>query len=494
MVLMIAFVSDLVERQRKFLTDRAKERVVLQSDLLAASAVPQITTEDYSGLNEVLETLVQDKAVRYALVTDAAGKVIGHSDISKVNHWLVDPESIRILHSKVKTTQFIESEQSVKAASPILNQGETLGWAWVAGDFRDDAKAIAVVRRTGIYYVLIAVASGLVFSIVLSNTITKQLRLLLAGTERLSRNELGEPVRITTDTEVGTVARAFNDAMRKLHEQQLEVDRARHELEAEVSERRRAEEELQNANRAMETANESLQRFAYAASHDLQEPLRAVANYSELLTRRYRNKLDEDANDFIGYIHDGAVRMQSMVKALLDYSRAGARDGSKPAAIDTAEALDDALKNLQTAVEDSGAKVETHKLLPVHAHRVAVTQIFQNLIGNAIKYTTDRRPVVKISSVADGGFLKFAVQDNGPGIAERDYERIFTIFKRAHGADIPGAGVGLSICAKIVQGYGGKIWVESQKGEGSTFWFTLPRARSSITQELDPVTRERSSS
>jgi signal transduction histidine kinase len=243
-------------------------------------------------------------------------------------------------------------------------------------------------------------------------------------------------------------------------------------------ERRRAEEALKQHAQELSRSNEELQQFAYVASHDLQEPLRMVASYTQLLGRRYKGKLDADADEFIHYAVDGVNRMQRLIQDLLAYSRVGTR-GRQPKPCDAGRALERATANLQAAIQESGATVLPGALPPVLADETQLAQVFQNLLGNALKFHGEAPPHVEVSGERQGAEVRFTVKDRGIGIDPQYFDRIFIIFQRLHGKEeYPGTGIGLAICKKIVERHGGRIGVESQQGKGTTFWFTLPAAPS----------------
>ncbi len=243
-----------------------------------------------------------------------------------------------------------------------------------------------------------------------------------------------------------------------------------------ISERKRAEQRLADKVEELARSNRDLEQFAYAASHDLQEPLRMVASYTQLLAERYGGKLDENADKFLGYAREGALRMQVLIRDLLTFSRV-VQAGVPRKNVDCDVALEEALQSLTAAIEESGAVV-THTALPnVWADQTQIAQVFQNLIGNAIKFHNGAPPQCAVSAEKSGCNWLFSVSDNGIGIAPEYAENIFVVFQRLHArTEYPGNGIGLAICKKIIEHYGGTIWVESKVGEGSTFKFTLPAA------------------
>ena len=241
-----------------------------------------------------------------------------------------------------------------------------------------------------------------------------------------------------------------------------------------ITERKRTQEILERQTRELARSNSELEQFAWVASHDLQEPLRMVASYTQLLSKRYKGKLDADADEFIAFAVDGATRMRRLINALLELSRVGTR-GKDFEATDCEAIYDRTLVNLQGLVEESGAVVTHDRLPTVMGDVTQLGQLFQNLIANAIKFRGDEQLTVHVGAEQRNGHWEFCVRDNGIGIDPEYAERIFVVFQRLHGkGDRPGTGIGLSICKKIVELHGGRIWVKSQPDEGAAFYFTLP--------------------
>lgn len=234
-----------------------------------------------------------------------------------------------------------------------------------------------------------------------------------------------------------------------------------------------AEDELKKTMVELERSNKELEQFAYIASHDLQEPLRMVSNFTQLLSKRYGGKLDQDADTMINFAVDGAKRMQMLITDLLTFSRVTTR-GMTFESVDLNEVLASVEKNLQMAIKETGVEIKASHLPVVKADAVQMAQLFQNLLSNAIKFRSERKPVVEIKAVEKATEWVFSVADNGIGIDPQFKERIFVIFQRLHNiSEYPGTGIGLAICKKIVERHRGRIWVESESGEGSIFYFTL---------------------
>ncbi len=289
------------------------------------------------------------------------------------------------------------------------------------------------------------VVLGSMVSVLLAGRISRPVRELLFGIRRVREGDLAHQVRVADSGEIGELAASFNAMVAEINEKGL----------------------------ALARSNADLEQFAYVASHDLQEPLRMVSSYVQLLATRYQGQLDPRADKYIHYAVEGATRMQALIAGLLEYSRLGQQ--ARRERVETSGVLQFVLANLKSSLEDSRAVVTCDFLPPVVGDFRQLVQLFQNLLSNALKFRRQGEiPRVHVSGARDGPACLFQVRDNGIGMDNKYIDRIFVIFQRLHTrAEYPGTGIGLSVCKKIVEKHGGRIWVESELGKGSTFFFTL---------------------
>ena len=370
----------------------------------------------------------------------------------------------------------------VQVFRPILLGAERVGGIVLRSDLKEGEARFRAYVQAGLTALFLSLLVAWGVASLLQRAVSFPILHLARVARRISEeHDYSQRVVKETGDEIGALVDGFNDMLSQIEARDGALTRARgeleervHDLQREVAERQRAEKGLAERTVELQRSNAELQQFAYVASHDLQEPLRMVTGYTQLLAKRYKDKLDSDAFEFIGFAVDGVTRMQSLIRDLLEYSRVGTR-GHDLAMTDCNRVLDDTLKNLQAAIEESRARV-THDPLPViMADQVQMGQLFQNLIGNAMKYRDSKPPEIYLGCKQEGNHWLFWVRDNGIGIDPQYAERIFIIFQRLHGrTEYRGTGIGLAICKKIVEHHGGKIWVESELGKGATFYFTIP--------------------
>ena len=307
---------------------------------------------------------------------------------------------------------------------------------------------------------------------------------------RSNGNEFPAEISLSPlQTEEGLlVTSAIRDVMEraKAHDEIRELNA---KLEQRVAERTR---ELRESNEALRKSNEDLNQFAYAASHDLQEPLRMVALYSQMLQRKYADHFDDEANRFTSFILNGTRRMEMLLKDLLAYSQAGSPGEEPPSPVNCETVMQKVMLNLQVAIEQNQASIAWQGLPVVKAHEIRLVQLFQNLVGNSIKYRSEAPPRIRVTAEPRREDWLFSVEDNGIGIKPEYSQQIFGIFKRLHGQTYPGTGIGLAICQRIVEGYGGRIWAESTPGQGSRFNFTIAQEPARREAEAEaPSKREK---
>jgi light-regulated signal transduction histidine kinase (bacteriophytochrome) len=242
-----------------------------------------------------------------------------------------------------------------------------------------------------------------------------------------------------------------------------------------ITEKIKVQEDLKKLNKKLIESNKELEQFAYVASHDLQEPLRMVSSFLQLLEKKYKSQLDEAAHQYIHFAVDGSERMKTLINDLLKFSRVGTTV-EEISEVDCNLLIKNVIKVYEEKINESGAKINVNKLPVVRANKTQVEQLFQNLIGNALKYRGNDVPCIEIGASDQAAGWVFYIKDNGIGIEKKFYDKVFVIFQRLHGKnEYGGTGIGLAICKKIVERHGGKIWIESEPGNGTTFYFNFPK-------------------
>jgi signal transduction histidine kinase len=370
----------------------------------------------------------------------------------------------------------------VEVFRPISMGAEQVGGIGLRSDLREREERLWAYGQTGLVVLclslLVACGVAAVLQRVVSLPILNLARIARGISEEHDYSQ--RAVKETSD-EIGALVEGFNEMLSQIEtrdgaltQAQGDLEKRVRDLQREVAERQRAEKRLAEKAVELERSNAELEQFAYVASHDLQEPLRMVSIYTQLLAKRYGPKLDGSALEFIDFAVDGVKRMRLLIRDLLEYSRVGTR-GKFLAMTDCNAVLDLTLNNLEAVIEESHARITRDPLPGIMADDVQLGQLFQNLIINAIKYHDSEPPEIHVGCKQEESRWLFWVRDNGIGIDPQYAERIFIIFQRLHGkGEYAGTGIGLAICKKIVERHGGKIWVESELGKGATFYFTLP--------------------
>jgi signal transduction histidine kinase len=360
-------------------------------------------------------------------------------------------DDARFADYRTQLDSLLDESLQVLAQSQLAQlTGEAEGWS---------ARTVSLAYLLIPTFLVVSIGAGLWVVCHISSSIAD----LRTATEKVTRGDLGYRVAGRGQDELGLLARRFNEMVVQLQATTV----SKEELE-------KAHNALSKRTIDLARSNAELEQFAYVASHDLQEPLRMVMAYVQLLQRHYSGKLGKDADDFIGFAVEGSKRMQRLIEDLLTYSRLESR-GKAFAPTDCDAVLAQTLTDLKTAIAEAGATV-THDPLPiVQGDETQLRQLLQNLIGNAIKYRGENPPEIHLGCEREGENWRFSARDNGIGIDPKYSERVFVIFQRLHTAqDYPGTGIGLAICKKIVERHGGRMWVVSEPGKGSTFNFTLP--------------------
>lgn len=330
--------------------------------------------------------------------------------------------------------------------------------------------------QTFVFSSLLSLVVAGVLGLMVTRSITRPLASLDCAALAVAHGDFNHKVAVTGTDELARLANAFN---------RMTVELA--DLYARESEARETAEHL---NETLQRANDDLSVFAYSASHDLQEPLRNVMLYTQMLLRKYKGQQDAESKEFFGYVVEGAERMSDLIRDLLAYMEVSNDDDDAAPVASTETAIEIALSNLRSAVLTNNATVVYAGLPTVAVQPVHLQEIFQNLISNAIKYRGDDPPEICISASEKDGYWQFSVRDNGIGIEPQYRSQIFKVFKRLHcRSKYPGTGIGLAICQKIVERYGGQIWIEPVVGNGSDFRFTLPSSVSRNAHNGHELTR-----
>src|SRR6056297_839572 len=421
---------------------------------------------DYTGLGETGEMVLAAQSGKNALFVAP----LRHDPDAAFNRQVAFSAEIAL-----PVQNAVQGKSGTGTCKDYRDRRVIAAWRHISGinlgmvvkiDTAEAYSLITHIRKWALVIGFLAVVGVILTALGLSKWIAAPVRELKNGVLHVGHGNLDHKVGMNRNDEIGELSRAFDEMTDNLKKTMASRD----ELAAEIERRKKLEAELKRSN-------QDLEQFAYVASHDLQEPLRMVSSYTQLLGQRYRNQLDDKAKKFIDYAVDGAVRMQGLINDLLAYSRVTTR-GGEFTDIDSSRALAQALTNLRTATTETRAEITNDELPEVSADASQLARVFQNLLSNAIKYRGPDDPRIHVSAYERGNEWVFSVTDNSMGIDPKHQERIFTIFQRLHSQqEYTGTGMGLSMCKRIVERHGGDMWVESEPGKGAIFYFTLPQKK-----------------
>lgn len=452
------------------------QHLVSLADVVGNTSAAAILFNDNKTATETLSALQATPNIVMAQVYRKDGTVLA-------NYVRKDEQTARLAVAKgFSGENFMPGY--VDVFRPISVGAEQVGGIGLRSDLREREARLWAYGQTGLIVLCLSLLAALGVAAVLQRVISLPI-LNLARIVRDISEQHDYSKRAVKDTgdEIGSLVDSFNNMLTQIEARdsaliqvQGDLEQRVRDLQREVAERQRAEKGLAEKTVELQRSNAELEQFAYVASHDLQEPLRMVSSYTQLLAKRYRPKLDDSALEFIDFAVDGVKRMQTLIQDLLQFSRVGTR-GKQFAPVNCEAVLQTVLLNLAGRIRESGAVIRQDALLLVQGDEGQLIQLFQNLLGNALKYRSEKTPEIYVSCQPQVDSLLFSVKDNGIGIDPQFSERIFVLFQRLHGkGEYEGTGIGLAICKKIVERHGGKIWVESETGQGANFKFTLPKA------------------
>jgi signal transduction histidine kinase len=470
-------------------TDSLLYRNALEEDLsalvhiIADNTTAALSFDDPSAASETLAALRARPHVMTACLYQTNGALFAKYTRSGVLAGCPAPQ----------TADDIRFNRGVAAVShPIFLKGGRIGTLVLVSDLG------AIYERVILYGT--SVFAVFLFSTLIAFLLSSRLRALIAtpivelarvATQVAGSRDYGIRAEKSSGDELGLLVDAFNEMLAGIQSRDSElrgallareealrdVRQARDSLESTLASIARLNAELRTTNETLARSNEDLERFAFIASHDLQEPLRMITIYSQLLVRSYSGALDRQASMFLGNIESGTKRMRELLADLLAYAEIGARFDEPAQPVDLNLVVQKVRENLALAIGENRAVITVGLLPVVRGFESHFIPLFQNLIGNALKYRSDQPPHIDISAAGENTHMRICVADNGMGIAPEYHRKIFAAFKRLHGQKIPGTGIGLAICQRVVERYGGRIWVESELGHGAAFLFTLPTDR-----------------
>lgn len=433
--------------------------------IIAANTTAALAFDDQQAATETLSALREREHIVAACLYRANGSVLASFNRSEGGRCPTPDELVEVR----------SSSDSITVSRPVMLRGARIGTLVLLYDVGEIWERVLLYGSTVLLVLLAASVIAFQLSSRFRTMIATPILDLARSTASVSqtRDYSIRAAKLSND-EVGILVDAFNEMLSGIQSRDLELRKALSARQEALQQLAVLYADLKKSNANLARSNEDLERFAFVASHDLQEPLRMMTVYSQLLIKQYASGSNVQMDTYIERITGGAKRMRELLADLLAYTEIAAAPDKQFQSVDLNVVLDKVQQNLKVAIEESGAVITVEPLPIVSAYEGHFIPLFQNLLGNAIKYRATDPPRIQISVRHSDQQFCFAVKDNGIGIDPQYHGKIFMAFKRLHGNNIPGTGIGLAICQRIVERYGGRIWVESELGRGTTFLFTLP--------------------
>lgn len=486
-VLLLALIAFALNDISLFRREEAHKNEIL-AKVIGQNSKAALVFSDPKAARENLNSLLVEPQVSAACIYDKDGRIFAT--------FQRDPSSKGEFPAVAQDSHYFKNKDLHIFKEIYLDQSR-VGTIYIRTTM-DRLQGMMISRiQMGFFILLFAIALAFLMSIALGRFISAPVLALTDVMKNVSteKNFSLRAKKVGSD-EVGILVDGFNEMLKEIQSRDdaLKVSRLdlenrvkerTRELTAEIAERKLVEQELRDKARELSRSNADLKQFAYVASHDLQEPLRMVSSYTSLLSKNYKGKLSNEADEFIHFAIKGVTHMHQLINDLLSYSQIG----SKPKAceVNCNEVMERVLTHFEHSLAETQAKITYDTLPIIRGDPTQIFQLFQNLLSNALKFRGEAKPHIHVSGKLEQGEYVFSFKDNGIGIEPQYFERIFVIFQRLHSlADIPGTGIGLAICKKIIEHHGGRIWVESEVGSGSTFYFTIPLVH---VREWDEVER-----
>ena len=421
-----------------------EKEIASMTETVALGVGIGLTNENYGSMQMAFAWAKRDPSLNFIVITDTASELVA-----------AYPDSITVEFQQYLKTGLTKTKTAFIYCSEIRVMDNLFGYVILSKSLSKLQHAINKSRFNTTLISAFMMVLGCALVYVIATMITGPIKKLTEATREIAAGNYQITVEVKSQDETGALAATFNKMVSKISASLNEITHHAQELERK---------------------NRELEEFTYVASHDLQEPLRKVASFGAFLLEDYSDRLDETGVGYIQKMQDAAARMKQLIQDLLQISRVSTR-GQALVPIEAKNTVTEATEALQISIEEAGAQIKVSGLPRVLADRTQLTQLFQNLIGNAVKFRRkDLPPVITINAVENGTWVTFSVSDNGIGIEERFREKVFEIFQRLHSRDVyPGTGIGLALCKKIVERHGGKIWCESEFSKGTTFYFTLKK-------------------